>query len=197
MLAKATKNLSQTKKAIHSREKRASDKEQKRHDVFVRDYVATKYETIYAEANAAYEELKSIYPTKIDLTKTYRYLKWKKESGQTSNSEPFPAGVENRSVEASDSVPIETRSPQVPDSESIRAEIETRSAEASIEMQSTDPSDPGQLSNEIEIENLEGTSIEKMDRVVNNIIRDLRQDDEIMRYLNEIEQDQLQEEPFW
>ena len=101
-------SLSQTRKAINQRKKRAIDRQKKRHDVFVRDYISTKYKAIYAECNAAFNELLHAYPNKLDLTKTYRYLKWKRtiENGPSETDESVPTGIQDvQSSETDESVP--------------------------------------------------------------------------------------------
>ena len=72
-------SLSQSKKAISERKRRLNEREKRRHNVFIHDYILTKYKGIYAECNAFYHELRNKYPTKLNITKTYHYRKWKNQ----------------------------------------------------------------------------------------------------------------------
>ena len=209
--------LSQNKRAICARERRVSDKQRKRHYVFVSDYVATKYKDIYQEANVAYNGLLAIYPNKLDLTKTYRYKKWKKEtiqSGQGTDPQlvPVETEVENGNTEES-SVPNEaevengnTEESSVPDEADVENGNTQESSvpdEAAVENGNTqESSSPVQAEVEIgstqdsEIMDPEEASIDEMERAINNIIREIEQDPEITKYLPLIEQNEL-DEPFW
>ena len=213
MLSKSTKNLSQTKKAIGAREKRASDKERRRHDIFICDYIFTKYMSIYEEADTAYQELLLRHPSKLDLTKTYHYLKWKKETIRNSQvSVPQPAvEVENGDGEAS--VPQPAVKVENGDGEASvpqpAVEVENGDGEASVPQPAVEVENgDGEASVpqpvvEVEIENGKAqmtdsgeSTLDEMERIINGIIREFEQDDEIMKYLPQIEQNEL-DEVFW
>ena len=167
MFAKSTEGLSQNKRAIRERERRVSHKQRKRHYVFVSVYVSTKYKNIYQEANAVYNELLAIYPDKLDLTKTYRYKKWKKEtiqSYQGTDPQSVPVGADVENTEES-SIPVQVE----------------------VEIQSSQDS---------EILDPESASIDEMERAINNIIREIEKDTQITNYLPLIEQNEL-DEVFW
>ena len=197
MFAKSTEGLSQNKRAIRERERRVSHKQRKRHYVFVSDYVSTKYKNIYQEANAVYNELLAIYPDKLDLTKTYRYKKWKKEtiqSYQGTDPQSVPVGADVENTEES-SVPAgadventeESSVPAEADVENPNNEESSIPVQAEVEIQSSQDS---------EILDPESASIDEMERAINNIIREIEKDTQITNYLPLIEQNEL-DEVFW
>ena len=153
------------------------------------DYISTKYKAIYAECNAAYNELLHLYPTKLDLTKTYRYQKWKKETIANPPSEIQPVPSENQNVQ---SVPSQNQNVQSVPSENQNVQSsETESVPNPIQNVQIQP-----FENQVEIGNPEEASLDEMELAVNNIIREFEKDDEIMGYLNQIEHNE-QDEPFW
>ena len=56
-----------------------NEREKRRLNVFVHDYVRTKYTEIYGECNMFYQRLLKKYPGKLNLTKTNEYKKWKSQ----------------------------------------------------------------------------------------------------------------------
>ena len=184
-------SLSQTKKAINERKRRTNDREKRRHNVFIEDYIATKYKAIYAECNTFYDQLRGMYPNKLNVTKTYRYRKWKKQIAETAetitNTESVPDEVETENTEAADSesVPdeVETENTEAADSESVPDEVETENTEApsilEVAAQELFPS--------------EERTFDDMDRIVNDIIQELERDNEILNLLPVIEETELDE----
>ena len=167
-------SLSQTKKAINERKRRTNDREKRRHNVFIEDYIATKYKAIYAECNTFYDQLRGMYPNKLNVTKTYSFRKWKKQRAETAetitNTESVPDEVETENTEAADS-------------ESVPDEVETENTEApsilEVAAQELFPS--------------EVRTFDDMDRIVNDIIQELERDNEILNLLPVIEETELDE----
>ena len=125
-------NLSQSKKAINERRRRLNDREKRRHNVFVHDYICTKYREIYNECNIFYQELRKQYPAKLNLIKTYQYKKWKRllTAGEADMSEPVhpePDMIETETVQAIHPEPamIETETVQAIHPEPAMIETET------------------------------------------------------------------------
>ena len=225
MLSNSGVSLSQTKKAINQRKKRVIDKQKKCHDVFVRDYISTKYKAIYAECNAAFNELLHAYPNKLDLTKTYRYLKWKRtiENGPSETAESVPIGIQDvQSSETVESVPIGIQDVQssetvesvpigiqdVQSSETVESvpigiqDVQSSETVESVpigiqDVQSSETTESVPTGiQDVEFANPEEATLDEMERAVNNIIREFEQDDQIMKYLSEFEQNEL-DEFFW
>ena len=189
-------SLSQTKKAINERKRRINDREKRRHNVFIDDYIATKYKAIYLECNTFYDQLRGMYPNKLNVTKTYRYRKWKKQIAETAET------ITNTEAPDPESVPdeVEIESTEAPDPESVPDEVEIESTEAP---------DPESVPDEVEIESTEAASIlevatqglippevltlDDMDRIVNDIIQELEHDNEILNLLPAIEETELDE----
>ena len=138
--------------------------------MFLWEIISTKYKAIYAECNAAFNELLHAYPNKLDLTKTYRYLKWKRtiENGPSETDESVPTGIQDvQSSETDESVPTGIQ------------DVQSSETDESV------PTGIQDVENEIEIPNPEEATLDEMERAVNNIIREFEQDDQIMKYLTE------------
>ena len=72
--------LSDDPEAVRKRVNRECLREKRRQESFVKSYIETKYPNVYAEAIAVYNTFKERYPDKHDITKTYYFRKWEKET---------------------------------------------------------------------------------------------------------------------
>ena len=172
-------SLSQTKKAINERKRRINDREKRRHNVFIDDYIATKYKAIYLECNTFYDQLRGMYPNKLNVTKTYRYRKWKKQIAETAET------ITNTEAPDPESVPdeVEIESTEAPDPESVPDEVEIESTEAASILE---VATQGLIPPEV-------LTLDDMDRIVNDIIQELEHDNEILNLLPAIEETELDE----
>ena len=218
MSSKSEINLSQTRKAILARKRRAKTKEKKRHDTFICDYILTKYWNIYEEANTAYHKLAVRYPEKLNITKTYYYLKWKREVSrvsQTMNRQPFQS--ENSDGEAPVLQPFQSENsdgeapvpqPFQPENSDGEAPVpqpsqpENSDGEAPVPQPSQPENSDGEAPVpqplvQVEIGDMGEANLDQMEAVINNIIREFEQDDQIMRFLPQIEQSELDDQVFW
>ena len=216
-------NLSQSKKAINERRRRLNDREKRRHNVFVHDYICTKYREIYNECNIFYQELRKQYPKKLNLIKTYQYKKWKRQltTGEADMSEPVhpePAMIETETVQAIHTEPamIETETvqaihpqPAMIETETVQAihpepaMIETETVQAihseadisesasSILEQASQGLFP---SSSLSAEDVQELSIEDMDRIVQEIISELEQDQGVRDLLPYVQSDVEEDE---
>ena len=72
--------LSDDPDAVRKRANREYLREKRRQESFVKSYIETKYPNVHAEAIGVYNTFKERYPDKHDITKTYYYRKWVKET---------------------------------------------------------------------------------------------------------------------
>ena len=69
----------------YKNEKRRQAKTKVREDMFVADYVQTKYSTIYKEAAQLYNQINKLHPRKPDLRRTTEYRQWKNKTSTQQN----------------------------------------------------------------------------------------------------------------
>ena len=182
-------NLSQTEKAISERQRRLNDREKRRHNIFVHDYICTKYKDIYNECNTFYQQLRNQYPTKLNLVKTYRYKKWKNQitTGEAESVHPESETVHPETVHPEPETvhpEPETVHPESVHPESETVHPETVHPEPETVHPETDTSETAQpiLEEALQglfpnsVEDVQGLSIEDMDRIVQEIISELEQD---------------------
>ena len=88
--------LSQTKKAKAARQWRYTNRQKKRFDGPLREYIKIKYNDIYGEYVEFYNLLDKKYPHIRDLSKTRMFKKWAKGvREESSESEGSQSGGEN------------------------------------------------------------------------------------------------------
>ena len=75
-------------KIEHKRRWRVATRKRKRHSVFVAEYVKTKFQCVYNEADNFFKALTELYPQKIDVKKTKEFKEWRKAVMNTDNPEP-------------------------------------------------------------------------------------------------------------
>ena len=243
-------SLSQTKKAINERKRRLDDREKRRRNVFVHDYVRTKYTEIYGECNMFYQSLLEKYPGKLDLTKAKEYKKWRgqltnntesiqpihpesdmTESDTTESIQPIhpesvqPIHPESDTTESdmTESVqPIHPESDTTKSIQPIHPESDTTESVQPIHPESdttesiqlihpesdttesvqpihpeSDTSEAGPSILEVASQGLipdVSLDIENMDRIVNEIIAELEQDEQIRNLLPYIQSDVEEDE---
>ena len=95
--------LSNDAEAIRKRNNRTALREKRREDSFVNGYVQVKYPEVYMEIKTVYESFKDSYPGRYDLTKTYYYKKWEKETRKKTSTASSTAAT---STVSSASTPI-------------------------------------------------------------------------------------------
>ena len=95
------KQLSNNSEAIRKRNNRRDLKERRRKHTFVNNYVETKYPHIYVEISGLYENLADKYPGRADLSKTYFFKKWQRETKQPVNQQQPQASIVNQQPQAS------------------------------------------------------------------------------------------------
>ena len=185
-------SLSQTKKAINERRRRANEREKRRHNTFIHDYMCTKHKEIYRECNAFYQALRNQYPTKLNLVKTYAYKKWKDQVSKGETEMPEPAtetGQIQDETPMSESVSESTTSESVSEPTTSEPETETTSeteteATTSEDVQLEVETDKGSsiLEDAMEglfpsiAEDVTKLGIDDMDRIVRSIITELEQE---------------------
>ena len=203
------KNLSQTKRAIIAREWRGNNRERKYFNGLLNGYISAKYSDIYNEYTEFFNSLKRCHPKSRDLTKTKTFKKWRKEllSNEESNvlstqlhDEPFEDRVNVSPQSAVSSTAEDETSPSEdiphrnhPEPYEDRVNVPPQSAVSSTAEDETSPSEdiprrnhpePDILScvvEEILPEN--PVNINDVDRIINDIINDLQQDQEIQNIL--------------
>ena len=105
--------------------------------------------------------------------------------------ESVPIGIQDvQSSETVESVPIGIQDVQSSETvESVPIGIQDVQSSETTESVPTGIQD-------VEFANPEEATLDEMERAVNNIIREFEQDDQIMKYLSEFEQNEL-DEVFW
>ena len=78
--------LSNSSNAVRKRTNREYSREKRRREAFVNGYIETKYPNLYVEAITTYQTFKERYPDKYDITKTYYYRKWERETKKSFSS---------------------------------------------------------------------------------------------------------------
>ena len=78
--------LSNEPNAVRKRINREHLREKRRQEAFVNGYMETKYPNLYVEAITIYQTFKERYPDKYDITKTYYYRKWQRETKKSISS---------------------------------------------------------------------------------------------------------------
>ena len=222
MFSKPSKSLSQTKKAISERKRRANNKERKRHDSFVRDYISTKYKEIYSKCNQAFNQLLHAYPNKKDLTKTYRYLKWKRtfqnttpeinkaisgiqtteineaiggiQDVQTAENNEAISGIQTTEINETIGGIQDVQTPE--NNEAISGIQTTEINEAIGATQDVHTTENNETISGIQDYRSTDLTLDQMELRVNNIINELEQDNEITKYLSEFQQSE-EDAIFW
>ena len=205
-------HLSQTKKAIEGRRRRVNDREKRRRTVFVHDYVRTKYTEIYGECNMFYYSLLEKYPGKLDLTKTKDYKKWKgqlidgrqNETDMTGSVQPIHSETDmsesvnpvRPEMDMPESVnPVHLESDMSETAQAIHPETDMTESVNPVHPE-TDMPEPASI---LEVATQELFSsvpvdIENMDRIVNEIIAELEQDEQIRDLLPYVQSDVEEDE---
>ena len=196
-------SLSQTKKAINERRRRANEREKRRHNTFIHDYMRTKHKEIYRECDTFYQALRNQYPAKLNLVKTYAYKKWKDQvsKGETEMSEPATeTGQIQDETQMSESVSESTTSESV--SEPTTSEPETETTNETETEPTTSELEAVQLGVETDkgssiledameglfpgiAEDVTKLGIDDMDRIVRSIITELEQERGVLDLLPE------------
>ena len=221
-------SLSQTKKAINERRRRVNEREKRRLNVFVHDYVRTKYTEIYGECNMFYQGLLKKYPEKLNLTKTKEYKKWRSqltdgksditESVMTESVQPIhpesdmtesvnPIHPESDMTESVNPIhpesditesvnPIHPESDMTESVQPIHPESDMTETVNPIHPES-DMAESAPSILELAAQGLIPNSsldIEDMDRIVNEIIMELEQDEQIRDLLPYVQSDVEEDE---
>ena len=74
-----SRELSMNNGAVQKRRYRVVQKEKRRRECFIHEYLRTKYPNIFNEANDVYQTFVEKYPQKNDFTKLYYFKKWQKK----------------------------------------------------------------------------------------------------------------------
>ena len=181
--------LSQSKRAIDARLWRVCRREKRRLCGFVNDYVRTKHVKIYGECNLFYQSLSEKYPGKYDLTKSKEYKRWKKQVTNEEFDQNFPATESTSAIAELIRATGEPAAATTEPSESI-GEPTAATAEPgeNITELLTVATTAEQDILQIAVEDLIPPSpeiINDIDNIINDIVRDLEQDDEIRAMLDD------------
>ena len=194
-------SLSLSKKAIVERRRRVTQREKRRRTTFVHDYVRVKYATIYNECNGFYQELTEKYPEKLDFTKTREYRRWEAQINERIQTETHDEIVTLEAhvvLENCLSKPTATTGKfGQPDTETATREVDiaTETISTQLDQTGTENIEPSIL--QIAAEELlpaDPISIENMDRIVDEIIRDLERDEQIRELLGNINENNEEDE---
>ena len=85
-----SRELCQSPQAIQKRNYRTVQREKRRRSFFIHDYVRTKYPRMFNEANGMYLKFVDKYPGRADLTKTYYFKKWQRETDKARTDLMIP-----------------------------------------------------------------------------------------------------------
>ena len=214
-------SLSLSKKAINERRRRVTQREKRRRTTFVHDYVRVKYATIYNECNGFYQELTEKYPGKIDFTKTREYRRWEAQINERIQTETHDEIVtleahvilenclskptattgkfgQSDTETATQEVDIaaETISKQLDQTgtENIESTLNmfTETVTATRDVEQYEPSILQIAAGELLP--TDPISIENMDRIVDEIIRDLERDEQVRELLDNINENDEEDE---
>ena len=180
--------LSQTRRAINERRRRVNQREKRRRSVFVHDYVRTKYTDIYNECNIFYQELSEKYPEKPDLTRSKEYKKWKRQTTDGSQSE---SGIVAETI---------TRDQRFTEADIAAENISGESTATTGNFEEPDAenmAEPTPSILQVAVQELLPASpitIENMDRIIDEIIRDLEQDEQIRDLMPDLQSDNEEDE---
>ena len=206
--------LSQTKRAIEAREWRIAKREKRRFNTLLSDYTSVKYRNVYKECIEFYQSLDRKYPKKHDLTKTKEYKRWKNQptndDESSDDSETEPASTSTRQNSSDNNIgETESASTAIQNS----SDSETESASAAIQNQNSSDSETEPVStarqnqNSTDSETEPATTSEEpvqnilqiaaedlipdspeirndIDNIINDIVRELQQDNDIRDLLN-------------
>ena len=188
-------NLSQSKRAVTVRKWRVGDNEKKRFNTFLTSYVETKHNAIYNQGRELYNSLKRSHPEKKDLTKTKEFKRWKRQQQDETHEdhvETVSSSLQDETHEdhvetVSSSLQDETREDHVETaSSSLQGEthedhVETASSslqdethEDHVETDRPTPEDPPEI-----------PEINDVDRIIDNIIQELNQDDDLHNIMHD------------
>ena len=178
-------------KARQSRTYRKNQKEQKRFEAPLREFIEIKYQDIFKEYIELYNQMLAENPEKINLKKTKTFKRWK-----TVNQNPNQSDILSRAMNQSGilsgsmSETFEKETPALPQCE--QAEVEQNEAEqteqtnSEQEQSETEQQDEGAEQNQADqIEDEGMIAARQVDQLVNQMIRD----DEMRAILEEPQED--------
>ena len=189
--------LSQSRRAVKARQWRVDVRGRRRFNTFASDFISVKYPDIYQETIQFYNSMDKMHPEKNDLTKAKEYRQWKSgivneqtsESDAEDNIDETPESVRNIISEMAEpeqmttQEAVATEPEQMITQEAAATEPEQMTTwEAATESVEPDQNILQLAVNELEADNIE--SIEDLDSVIENIIRELQQDAHLNDYLN-------------
>ena len=88
--------------AVKARERRKNEREVKLFNDTLKEYVSTKYDSIFDEYSSFYSSLKSKHPTAKSLLKTSTFKRWKRSVIKQSFQEEVDSNQTESSVETSE-----------------------------------------------------------------------------------------------
>ena len=160
---------SQTKRAIYAREWRVEGREKRRFNTLLNEYIYVKYKDIYDECLQMYNSLNETYPEKHNLTKTKEYKAWKKRvlaTDESTDEAKEPTTMPTRTE------PITTAT-EPTTSTATRTEIAVDGNGDILEMAMEDLLPISPENNNMNV-----------DDIIDNIIRDLQQDEDLRNILD-------------
>ena len=188
--------LSQSKRAISARLWRVSRREKRRLSVFVNDYVRIKYGNIYNECNQFYQTLSEKYPGKADLTKSKEFKKWKKEATEEEFHKNFAVTESISDITETIKSPGEPtaataesfREPTAATAESFREPTSVTVDPVENITESITVATPAEQDIlQIAAQDLIPSSpviVNNIDNIIDNIIRDLEQDEDLRNIMD-------------
>ena len=191
--------LSQSKRAIDARLWRVNRREKRRLSGFVNDYVRIKHQKIYGECNLFYQSLCEKYPGKYDLTKSKEYKRWKGQVINEGFDQNFPTTESTSAVAElirvtgepaavitgpTESIGEPTAVPTEPDEPTAATAEPDENITETLIVATTAEQDILQMV----VEDLIPPSpeiINDIDNIINDIVRELEQDNEIRNMLDD------------
>ena len=190
--------LSQSERAIKARLWRVGRRERRRLSGFVNYYVRTKYQKIYGECNLFYQSLCERYPGKYDLTKSKEYKSWKRQVTNKEFDQNFPdtetASAVSELIQITGEPAAATTGPTESIGEPTAVPTEPGEPAAATAEPDENITEPLTVATTAEQDILQIAAeelippspeiINDIDNIINNIVRELEQDNEIRDMLD-------------
>ena len=156
---------------------------------FVNDYVRTKHQKIYGECNLFYQSLCEKYLGKYDLTKSKEYKRWKRQVTNEEFDQNFPATESTSAIaeliQATGEPAAATTEPTESIGEPTAATAEPgENITESLTVATTAEQDILQIAAE-DLIPPSPEIINDIDNIINDIVRELEQDNEIRVMLDD------------
>ena len=175
-------SLSRTRRAIEAREWRATKREKRRFNMLLTDFTKVKFGNVYREGKDFFESLNGKYPTKHDLTKTKEYKRWKSNIINDTENEKEPESEAAEQVRELSDNESDDEANEADNEAGNEADVEAdNKAGNGADNEAELPSDILQIAASDLIPG--SPEIELNDRI-DQIIRELQQDDDLREFLN-------------